>query len=160
VAPSTPPAGPFRFECRLEVRFGDTDAMGHVNSATYLTYFEAARAAYYRAATGGMFGIGSDTNARSFIVAEARVVYRSPVRFGEPLRAQCRVAWTSRSAFGMQYRLCADESAFGSARLVAHGETVQVMYDYAGARASRLPADLLASLEAFEGGPIPRRPPG
>jgi acyl-CoA thioester hydrolase len=38
----------FRFNYPIEVRFSDTDAMGHVNNAVYLTYFEQARLAYWR----------------------------------------------------------------------------------------------------------------
>jgi acyl-CoA thioester hydrolase len=156
----TPPAGTFRFNRHVEVRFGDTDAMGHVNSAVYLAYFEAARAAYYRAVTGGMFGIGSDTHARSFIVAEARVVYRSPILFGEPLVAECRVAWVSRSAFGLEYLLSVESSTLAAGRLAAHGETVQVMYDYVAARPMPVPADLVGMFEAYEGRSIPPRPGG
>ena len=37
--------GPSRHEVEIQVRFADTDAMGHVNNATYLTYCEIARVA-------------------------------------------------------------------------------------------------------------------
>jgi acyl-ACP thioesterase len=36
-------SGPFRHRRMIEVRFADTDAMGHVNNAKYLTYVETAR---------------------------------------------------------------------------------------------------------------------
>ena len=36
----------------IEVRFADTDAMGHVNNATYLTYCEIARIKYWTDVTG------------------------------------------------------------------------------------------------------------
>ena len=35
----------FRFVHDLDVRFRDLDAIGHVNNAVFLTYFEAARLA-------------------------------------------------------------------------------------------------------------------
>jgi len=34
------------------VRFADTDAMGHVNNAVYLSYLEAARVEYIRRVFG------------------------------------------------------------------------------------------------------------
>ena len=37
---------------RSEVRFRDLDALGHVNNAVYLTYFEAARMAYWMHVNG------------------------------------------------------------------------------------------------------------
>ncbi|MGC8634959.1 MAG: acyl-CoA thioesterase [Candidatus Limnocylindrales bacterium] len=152
-----PPRGPFHYRRPIEVRFGDTDAMGHVNNAVYLTYFEMARAGYYRAATGSTFGIGAESNERSFILAEARVTYVSPIRFGEPLVCECRVAWAGCSSFGMEFRLLAEDSPFGRARLAAHGATVQVMYDYATGRVQPLPAELRARVEAYEGRPITSR---
>jgi acyl-CoA thioester hydrolase len=155
-----PPAGPFRFRRAIEPRFRDTDAMGHVNNAVFLTYFEMARASYYREVTGSTFGIGAMSHDRSFILAEARVTYLSPALFGEPLACEARVAWASRSSFSIEYRVIAGDSAFGHARTVAYGETIQVMYDYAAGRVTRLPADLLGMIEAFEGRPISLRPQG
>jgi acyl-ACP thioesterase len=37
--------GDFGHRRELDVRFADTDAMGHVNNAVYLTYCESARIA-------------------------------------------------------------------------------------------------------------------
>ncbi len=152
-----PPEGPFRYSLRIDVRFSDTDAMGHVNNATYLSYFEMARAGYYRTVTGSTFGIGSTSHDQSFILAEARVTYASPVLFGEPLICECRVGWMGRSSFSIEYRLVAEASPFGTARLVAHGESVQVMYDYAAGRVRQLPGTLRTMVEACEGRPVPSR---
>ena len=154
---ATEPLGSFPFRHPIQVRFRDTDAMGHVNSAVYLTYLETARAAYYATATGASVGIGGARGARSIILAEARITYRSPVLFGESLVAACRVGWIGRSSFSMEYRLETVETLHGAARLVAHGETVQVMYDYAAGRPEPIPDDVRAQVEAFEGRTIPTR---
>jgi len=116
---------------------------------------ELARAGYYHEVTGSTFGIGAQTHDRSFILAEARVTYASPVLFGERLVCECRVGWASRSAFSMEYRLAVDDSPTGDPRLVAFGETIQVMFDYAAGRVMPLPPDLLAMLEAYESGADP-----
>jgi acyl-CoA thioester hydrolase len=42
-----PSQSPFTFSIPMTVRFGDLDALGHVNNAVYLTYIEAARLAYF-----------------------------------------------------------------------------------------------------------------
>src|SRR3990172_5102417 len=151
-------ADPFRFRVPIEVRFRDTDAMGHVNNAVYLTYFEQARAGYYRAVTGRSFE-GIEENPESIILAHATVDFRSPAFFGERLIAECRATWTGRSSFGLAYRItAADDSPRGAGRLVAEGETIQVMFDYATQRPVRIPDELLAQMAAFEGAPIPPRP--
>ncbi|HWH36442.1 MAG TPA: thioesterase family protein [Candidatus Limnocylindrales bacterium] len=152
-----PPAGEFRYEHPIEVRFVDTDALGHVNNAVYLSYFEAARAGYYAAVAGAPFGTGERAGERTFVIAEASLVYRRPAFFGEQLWVGCRFAWTSRSSFGLEYRVRAGASALGEARLLADGTSTQVMFDLARNRVMRVPADLLEMFEAFEGRPIPRR---
>ena len=106
-----PPGGEFRFEHPIEVRFNDTDAFGHVNNAVYLTYFEAARAGYYARVAGTPFGTGAHAAERTFVVAEATVVYRRPAFFGEQLLVGVRFSWTSRTAFGLEYRVRAGSSS-------------------------------------------------
>jgi acyl-CoA thioester hydrolase len=153
-----PPPGPFRYQHAIEVRFSDTDAMGHVNNAVYLTYFELARAGYYQAVTGRVFETLAETD-RSMIMAHARVEYRAPTFFGETVIVACRAAWVSRSSFSLVYRLTAsDDSPRGGGRLLADGETIQVTYDYASGRATRLDPEMVRALEAYEGQPIPPRP--
>lgn len=157
---AAPPEGPFRFVLPLEVRFRDTDAMGHVNNAVFQTYFEAARAAYYRAATGATFPTPAEARV-SLILAHACVEYRSPAFFGETLLVGCRAAWTGRSSFALEYRIAAaGDSPRGPGRLVADGESVQVSYDYGTNRPLPLAADLVAQLAAYEGRPLPVRPSG
>ena len=152
-----PPDGTFRFRQPIDVRFRDTDAMGHVNNAVYLTYFEAARAGYYHAVTGQTFEAATE-NPHSIIVAHARVEYRTPAFFGETLLVECGAAWVSRSSFALEYRVTAAESSRGAGRVVADGETVQVMFDYAAGRPTRLPEELRRQLTEFEGREIPSRP--
>ncbi|HEY1333579.1 MAG TPA: thioesterase family protein [Myxococcaceae bacterium] len=151
------PIGAFRYHHPIEVRFVDTDALGHVNNATYLTYFEAARAGYYQAMMGTPFGTGEMADRHTFRIAEARVRYRVPAFFGEPLVCDCRVAWVGRSSFGLDYLVRSEGSPLWPARLVADGDTVQVMYDLQRERVTRIPSDLVERFESFEGQALPRR---
>ncbi len=154
---SRPPSGEFRYTLPLDVRFADTDALGHVNNATYLSYFEAARAGYYRQVTGEPFGFGEGPRRWTFLVAQACVDYRAPAFFGETLDVACRVAWRSRSSFGLEYRITAEASPVAAARLIADGSTVQVMFDLDAKRVTRVPPDFLELIERHEGRPIPLR---
>lgn len=153
-----PVEGEFRYHHPVEVRYGDTDALGHVNNATYLSYFEAARAGYYAAVAGRPFGTGPGSLRHTFVIAEARVVYRQPAFFGEPIVVDARVAWATRSSFGLEYRVRSEGGPIAPARVVADGETTQVMFDIGAGRPTRMPAELLAAIEAFEGHPVPSRP--
>ena len=66
----------------IDVRFADTDAMGHVNNAVYLTYCEMARIRYWTDVTGEPIAAGHE-GAESLILAEARITYRAPVFHSE-----------------------------------------------------------------------------
>jgi acyl-CoA thioester hydrolase len=151
--------GEFRYRHPIEVRFNDTDALGHINNAVYLTYFEAARAGYYERLIGRPFGTGEGAELHTFLIAEATVHFRQPGFFGEPVVVECRVPWASRSSFGLEYRVQATGSDAAPARLLADGTTVQVMFDLKAARVTRIPADLRRRFGEFEGRPIPERRP-
>jgi acyl-CoA thioester hydrolase len=154
----SPDAAQYRYRLPVQVRFRDTDAMGHINNAVYLTYFESARAGYYRAVTGRSFE-GIDEHPVSLILARATVDFRAQAYFGETLLVACRTSWLGRSSFCTAYRItAAEDTVRGAGRLIAEGETVLVTFDYAAQRPVPIPADLLAQLQAFEGGPIPPRP--
>ena len=159
-ARSRPVSGVFSYRHPIEVRFGDTDALGHVNNAVYLAYFEMARGGYYRTVVGHPFGHGPDAERRTYVIAEAHVTYRSPVLYGEPLTCACRVGWAGRSSFGLDYRLEVVDSPIGSARVIADGSTVQVFYDFIDDRVARIPEEMLRRLADFEGRTLPARAAG
>jgi acyl-CoA thioester hydrolase len=141
------------FPCRrdVEVRFADTDAMGHVNNAAYLTYCEIARAAYYEEVTGRPLPLGVHGAEEGMILAEIRVAYRAPAFYGETLLVETRVVSIGRSSFTMEHRLTAPDSRYGRARLVAVATSVLVSYDYAAERPIPVPPELAAAFEQAEG---------
>lgn len=143
--------GSFRFRRPIEVRFADTDAMGHVNNAAYMTYCEIARAAYYEAITGEPLPLGAHGASEGMILAEARIAFRAPAFYGEVLTIEARVSRIGRSSFTQEFRLSAPESRYGRLRLVAVSESTQVMYDYSAERPILVSADLAAAMERFEG---------
>jgi acyl-CoA thioester hydrolase len=141
--------GPFHHQVDIVVRFGDTDAMRHVNNAKYLTYCETARIRYWTDVTGERFALGSEA-AESLILAEATLTYRAQAFHGEVVTVQTRASRIGRSSFTLEHRLLAafpDEAA----RLVAVGSSVLVFYDYASLRPVALSAGHVAAIEAFEG---------
>ncbi len=151
--PDDPRDLPGDFRCRLEVpvRFADTDAMGHVNNANYLTYCEIARVAYYEAVSGRPLPVGVHGASEGMILAEARITYRSPAFYGETLVVETRATRRGRTSFTLEHRITAPDSRYGPARLVAVSESVLVMYDYTAERPIPIPPDIAAAMDAFEG---------
>jgi acyl-CoA thioester hydrolase len=111
----------------LQTRFNDYDSKGHVNNAVYLTYFELGRVQAWLAAGGEVDG--------DFILAEAKISYRSPALMGDPLDLEVTTAEIRTKAWVWRYRILDPRDE----RLVAEGETVQVMFDYEARRTVPIP---------------------
>ena len=144
-------AGDFAHRHQIEVRLADTDAMGHVNNARYLTYVEIARVAYYERVTGNLLPIGVHGAEEGMILAEIRMTYRSPAFYGETLTVETRVERIGRTSFGMVHRITAPDSRVAKARLVALADSTLVSYDYTEERPIPVPDEWRAAMEAFEG---------
>ena len=142
-------AGEFRHRVAVDVRFADTDAMGHVNNAVYLTYCEMARIRYWSDVTGERVAAGHE-GAESLILAEARITYRAPVFHTETVTVETRATRIGRSSFVLEHRLTS-RSPGGSPRLVALSESVMVRYDYTTDRPAPLSDAFIAAIETFEG---------
>lgn len=103
----------------IEVPYRDIDAMGHVNNAVYLSYFEFARQKYWEAAVGveTYLDIG-------FVVASASIEYRRPARMRDRLEVEIRCPRIGASSFDFTYRITRDGA------LVAEGKSTQVLWDW------------------------------
>lgn len=98
------------------VIYGDTDQMGVVYYANYLTWFERGRCEYMRA-------LGFDYGAferEGFMlpVAEAHVKYRAPAKFDDLITIEADITATTRVTATFSYRILRDEL------VLATGETV------------------------------------
>ncbi len=134
----------------LHPRFRDTDAMGHINNAVYVTYLEVARQAYWHALDGS-------ANYRDvpFILARVECDFRSEALMNEVLELHIRCAWIGTKSFGFEYEV-REQSA---QRLVVAARTVQVCYDYASKQSMLVPSALRTALERCEGRSLARLVP-
>jgi acyl-CoA thioester hydrolase len=127
------------------VRFGDLDAMRHLNNVVFLRYFETARIAYLREIVPAHDPANPERDEFGLIFAECHINYRSPVYFDEVVDVHCTIGNVKRSSFRVQF-----EMRVGS-RLVAEGYGVLVGFDYPAQQAAQLPTVLRETLEREAG---------
>jgi acyl-CoA thioester hydrolase len=125
----------------VAVRFSDTDALGHVNNANYLSYLEVARVDYINRVLGVR-----DIKDFGVILARVEIDYKSPAFTGEVLRVGCRVESLGGSSIVMDYTV--EDKASG--RLVAVAKTVLVVYDYKAAKVRRMSDDWRRKMEEYD----------
>jgi acyl-CoA thioesterase FadM/nitroreductase len=140
----TLPSSPaMAYETDIPLRFGDIDAMGHVNNAVTMTLFELGRVKFFAEVLGA-----DKVEDISFILAEASVRYRIPILLQDRVRLRMFVTDLSRSSFRFRCELFDP----GDGRVFTEAETVQVMYDYAARRPRPIDAAFLEKIREYVGG--------
>ena len=145
----------FRHRTRIDVRFRDVDAFGHVNNAVFLSYVEQARIRYLAEALGRPITL-TDVAELPLILAHLAIDYRAPIFFGQQVEVTTRVDWIGRTSFAMAHRLTAGDDG----HLVADVSSVLVSYDYSAARPMPVPDDWRQRLETAEGRSLDRAAQG
>ncbi len=123
------------------VRFGDLDAMRHLNNVVFLRYFETARITYMRHLVPTHTPAAPEGDGFGFIFAECHINYRSPVHYDEQVEIACSVGDVRRSSFRIPFEMRVGE------RLAAEGYGVLVGFDYAAQKAAQLPEPLRTRLQ-------------
>ena len=121
----------------ISVRWGDMDAMGHVNNAAYLTYFEQARFDWWKA-----LGIEVNGSGEGPILAKATVNYLRAITYP----CEIEVTVTANRVGGASFTIGGEivDRADPSQRY-ADAEFVIVWLDYDSGKTLRVP-DALRSL--------------
>jgi acyl-CoA thioester hydrolase len=135
----TPPHLTSRYP--LLVRFDETDMMGIVHHANYLTYFEAGRVDWLRRR-----GVTYEDWTRRGVhlpVVEAQLKYRKAARFDETLVVETTCRGARRSTVRFVYRI------LRGAELLCDGETLLACVG-ANLDLKRFPEDICAVFESPE----------
>lgn len=132
----------FRFWHTLAIRWSDIDSMGHVNNATYFTYFEAARIEFFRQHYPASFSL---EGRQGPVVASAGCNYRRELRYPAQIAIGLAVSRIGRRSFGFDYGIFLGESDM----LFADGNSVSVWADLDAGGAIPLPAELRNTLERY-----------
>ena len=118
----------------IQVRFADTDAMGHLNNASYALYAETARLEFMRSAGAPVTDL---------ILARLAIDFRRQATYGSPTHVESWIDRIGRSSIGIAHKVVSD------GQVAAEISSVIVHFDYATARAIDIPDDLRTRLEPY-----------
>src|SRR5215467_11255558 len=90
----------------VEVRYSDLDAQGHVNNATFFTYFEQGRVAFFaelraRHTTHQSTMPGTHAPDLPFVIANASCVYLRPIAQLAPVMVGVRCSRITHASIEM-----------------------------------------------------------
>jgi acyl-CoA thioester hydrolase len=118
----------------VQMRFADTDAMGHVNNGSFVVYAETGRIDFMKA-------LGAAD--RSFILAHLAIDFRRQVRFRESVIVESWVEKIGTSSMTLRQAIRADGTVAADVRAVV------VSFDYAASRSTPWSAELRQAMQGY-----------
>ncbi|MBK6864528.1 MAG: acyl-CoA thioesterase [Ideonella sp.] len=127
------------YEMRIPIRWGDMDAMGHVNNTLYFRYMEIVRIEWMHA-----IGQPADPQGQGFVIVNAFCNFIRQLEYPGEILARHYVANPGRSSFDTFITL---ERSDDPGVIYANGGATTVWLDFPAKRTLPLPPALRALLE-------------
>jgi len=122
----------YKYKTPIAIRFSDIDAVGHVNNAVYLTYFEEARIKYWRDI------VHWDMSEEGVIVGRSEVNYLKPILLHDEIACYVRTSRIGNSSFDVAYVLV--KITPQGEEICTTGKTVCISYNYFANKSIPIPA--------------------
>jgi acyl-CoA thioester hydrolase len=135
---------PVRGAVDVEVRYIETDQMGHVHHANYVAWFELART--HLCATSGYSYAGIEEMGYLLLVTAVEVRYRLPAHYGQTVRVTTWVERLASRLMRFAYEVTRGED------LLATGATEHLWVDRRTRRPCRMPEALREPFGRLHGG--------
>lgn len=131
----------------IPVRWGDMDALGHVNNTVFFQFCESARIAYFEAlvAAGEALGFTVAEGCGPGLVA-ANLNFRRQLRYPSSVEVRARCTRIGSKSFELKYEI----TDLSDQTLAAEGQSVCVWVDYKASKALVLPPALVEAIVALE----------
>lgn len=135
-------AGALLSTLRFPIRWGDMDALEHVNNTLYMRYFEESRIEW-----STRIGLRLHKAGVGMILARAAVDFKKPVTYPSNVVIELRAGAIGRSSFTLLNTLTVE----GESAPSAVGECVCVWFDYIAQKSLPVP-DFLRDILNGKGG--------
>ena len=108
----------------IPVRFSDIDAMGHVNNAIYLNYFEQARMQFFEDSIGSDW----DWKKDGIVLARNEVDYIQPILLDDKVFIDTKIDSMGNKSLTISYEIYTFRDKVRAS--FARGKSIIVCYDY------------------------------
>ncbi|WP_420828016.1 acyl-CoA thioesterase [Metabacillus crassostreae] len=122
----------------VNVRFCETDALGHVNNTSYFIYLEEARVQFFEE-----IGYEMNTNEWQFILASTKCDFIGQAFFNQKLIITTEVSKIGTKSFHLSHSIHNKDTV----ELVARGEAIIVYFNFELQKSMPLSSDLKSALE-------------
>jgi acyl-CoA thioester hydrolase len=127
------------YEMQLPIRWGDMDAMGHVNNTIYFRYMEIVRLDWLRS-----LGVKLDPTVEGLVIINAFCTFHKQFEFPGDIRVKMYVSDVGRSSFESWALM---ERADQPGTVYASGGATTVWVDFPKQKSLPIPGWLRAHLE-------------
>jgi acyl-CoA thioester hydrolase len=127
---------------RIPIRWGDMDAMGHVNNTLYFRYMEQARIAWF----DRLVPEAEAWHSTGIVIASASCNYRRAMTYPGVVEVRLYVGPPGGASVPTTYELRVDDDPVP----YADGAAVVVFIDMRTQKSKRIPEDIRARLERAE----------
>ncbi|MBO8172397.1 MAG: acyl-CoA thioesterase [Bacillaceae bacterium] len=135
----------FRFARPIQIRFSDTDMLGHVNNVKYFAYYELGRLDYIKE-----LGAGDDLfnmrEGKSIVTADLECHYLRQLFYDQTVEVRVRTAKIGRSSLDLEYALVLSDTG----DLVAAGRGALVLIDTKTGRSLPIPEETKQKIIRYE----------
>ncbi|MHA1982982.1 MAG: acyl-CoA thioesterase [Candidatus Hodarchaeales archaeon] len=126
---------------KIQLRFRDTDGMGHVNNAVFLTYLESARIDFFE-----KYFYVEKAKDISFILAHVDIDFKIPITLKDNPEVLIRVKSIGTTSWGFEYEIVDSQN---TTKVFATAKSVQVVYNYDTNKKESIPDDFREILKKF-----------
>lgn len=134
----------FKFSYPIQIRWKDLDALGHVNNAVFITYFEIARGQYMLEACPGW-----DWHKHMFLIGNVEANFKKELLLtAKNTQVLMRTSRIGTKSFVLEYAVLSEKD---DQRIVhATGSTTQIMFDIQTRKTIEVDEWVRTALKKFE----------
>lgn len=135
----------YKHKINITVRFSDLDALGHVNNATYLSYIQDARIAYFNKI------LNRKTNDLKYnaIIARIEIDYMNQICLGDNVAVYTRYTSVGEKSCDVENLVVIEN---GKENIIAaHSVSKVVSFDYRTGKSIPIPDSWRKAINTYEG---------